>query len=164
MCIRDSISTDQTQETCPTTVDHTVYTALTWQHELDHTYQEYICPERSRSTGGNRSYRSYRSSVPSCESFAKSTCQHLGQRGPLASFASVSKYGTSKYQLTDKPFAFPPRIPRTVCDPLSSCDERVALFGLEGKNRSDFRGLSRILGDAHRDQYVRERCPSRVRG
>ena len=28
---------------------HADYTVPTWQHELDHTYQESICPERARS-------------------------------------------------------------------------------------------------------------------
>ena len=32
---------DPTQETGPT-VDHADYTAPTWQHELDHTDQEYV--------------------------------------------------------------------------------------------------------------------------
>ena len=34
--------------------------ASTRQHELDHTDQECICPEISRSRAGNRSYGSYR--------------------------------------------------------------------------------------------------------
>ena len=36
-------------------LDEADYTAPTWQHGLDHTDQQYICPERCRS------YRSYRS-------------------------------------------------------------------------------------------------------
>ena len=41
--------------------DHADYTAPTRQRELDHTDhtdEGYICPERSRSSSGNRSYRS----------------------------------------------------------------------------------------------------------
>ena len=54
-------------------LDYAKHTAPTRQHELehtdhtDHTDQEYICPERSRSYSGNRSYRS--SVCPICETF-----------------------------------------------------------------------------------------------
>ena len=63
--VQDRHSTDPTQEV----LDHADCTASTRQHELDHTDhtdhtdQESICPERSRSWSGHRSYRSYRSST-----------------------------------------------------------------------------------------------------
>ena len=57
-------------------VDHAGSTASTRQHELDHTDQEYICPERSRS---ERSYRSYRSSVRGVKGCALYLCPRFGQ-------------------------------------------------------------------------------------
>ena len=40
--VQDLYSTDLTQGTCATAVDHAGYTTLTRQHKLDHTYQGYI--------------------------------------------------------------------------------------------------------------------------
>ena len=42
--VQDLNGTDPTQEICQ---DHADYTAPTWQHELDHTDQQYICPTKS---------------------------------------------------------------------------------------------------------------------
>ena len=62
-CAGSVCSTHPTQER-RSTVGHAGYTAPTRQHELDHTDhtdhtdQAHICPERSRSWPGIRSYRS----------------------------------------------------------------------------------------------------------
>ena len=47
--VHDLYSAGLPQEIC-----HAGHTAPTRQHELDHTDQESICPERSRSWNGNR--------------------------------------------------------------------------------------------------------------
>ena len=46
--MKDLYSTYPTQEAC-VTVDHAGYTASTRQGELDHTDQESVRPERSKS-------------------------------------------------------------------------------------------------------------------
>ena len=53
--MQDLYSTDPTQGICP---NHTAYKASIRQQELDRTDHEYLCPEMSRSSSGNRSYRS----------------------------------------------------------------------------------------------------------
>ena len=59
-------------------LDHADHTAPTRQHDeldrtdhTDHTYNGSICPERSRSSSGNRSYRSSTRGVKYC----KAECQ-----------------------------------------------------------------------------------------
>ena len=47
------LSADPTQDTCAT-VDHANYKAATGQHEVDHTDEEYRCPEIFRPLSGDR--------------------------------------------------------------------------------------------------------------
>ena len=82
-------STDPTQDTCPR--DDAGYTVATWQHDLDPADQKCICPERSRSSSGNRSYRSCRSSVGGVKAFLNTADLHHHTAGHERSRSSATK-------------------------------------------------------------------------